>query len=988
MFLIDKAEVAVKLNIVFKDPRLIKILEDYNFIFAEDIGELKRATHVKHVIDTGDAQPIRSAPYRVSFKQREIIEKEIKKMLDNKIIRPSFSPWSSPVVLVEKKDKSVRFCVDYRKLNAITKKDSQPLPNIDETIDALNNCSIFTKLDLRSGYWSISMDDKSREKTAFVTHMGLFEFEVLPFGLTNSPATFQRYLLHVINPFLYQFALVYIDDLIIYSKTIDDHLEHIQRVLERLAQHQLRLNPEKCQFASDTITYLGHVVSPEGVLPDPNTINDVKNFKRPTCVRDVRAFLGLTSYYRKFVKSYSQIAKPMNRLLKKDQKFIWSDECEQSYQTLKNKLISAPILAHFKPECPILLFTDSSGYAMGAILAQIQEGKEVVISYNSKSFDERQCNYSISEKECLAIVWGVQKLRPYLYGMHFTIKTDHCPLCYIMKVKNPNGRLIRWSMCLQDYDFTIEYKSGASHKNVDCLSRYPVEEPDPDIEDGLMMLAEGLNLVEAQGQDKWCSQIINELKEGKNKKYLIGYKMENDLLYKVIYKANHEPRLLLCVPKKLRRQILEELHDNVLSGHLGFQKTFTKIRERFYWNRMEMSVRKYVNSCKSCQERKPEPGLKKGELQPMEYPTTPFEMVSMDIMGSLTETPRKNRYIIVMMDYCTRWMEASPLKNMRSETIADYFVNQILVRHGAITKILTDQGRSFCSEFMENVFKLTAVNHLVTTPFHPACNGLVERSIRTLRSMMSHYANETHTNWDLYLNKLVFGYNTCKQSTTRESPFYLLYGREARLPIDVSFKLPERFKFGKKFKEELEECRRIVSARVEDAQQRQKYDYDKRHFSSSYNIGDEVMLYRPTRKFGKSEKLFRNYQGPYRIVKKIGKVSYELKSIKHPKRKNKRAHIQRLKKFHSGEIEGIDDEDPIETDDQKPDSKKKTNKKLSTNLETGDDQISKRQDSISQEKHTSKDDDNLIQDFSEEKQSDDEKNWNTESDTSSSSEGE
>ena len=349
MFLIDKAEIAVKLNIVLKDPRLIKILEDYNFIFAEDIGELKRATHVKHVIDTGDAQPIRSAPYRVSFKQREIIEKEVKKMLDHKIIRPSFSPWSSPVVLVEKKDKSVRFCVDYRKLNAITKKDSQPLPNIDDTIDALNNCSIFTKLDLRSGYWSISMDDKSREKTAFVTFMGLFEFEVLPFGLTNSPGTFQRYLLHVINPFLYQFALVYIDDLIIYSKTVDDHLEHIRKVLDRLAQHQLRLNPEKCQFASDTITYLGHVVSPEGVLPDPDTINGVKNFKRPTCIRDVRAFLGLTSYYRKFVKSYSQIAKPMTRLLKKDQKFIWSDECEQSYETLKNKLISAPILAHFKP---------------------------------------------------------------------------------------------------------------------------------------------------------------------------------------------------------------------------------------------------------------------------------------------------------------------------------------------------------------------------------------------------------------------------------------------------------------------------------------------------------------------------------------------------------------------------------------------------------------------------------------------------------------
>ena len=887
---------SVEIKVINKDPRLLRLLEEFSFIFAADIGELRRATNIKHTIDTGDHEPIRSVPYRTSAKEREIIEKEVNKMLQNNIIRISESPWSSPVVLVPKKDSTVRFCLDYRRLNKITVKNSHPLPLIADTLDALNNSKIFSKIDLKSGFWSISMDDDSRPKTAFVCHMGLFEFNVLPFGLTNSPATFQRYLQSCLNNLLWRFCLVYIDDVIIYSSSMDEHVDHVRLVLDRLAKHQLRLNAEKCEFGTSTVLYLGHVVTPEGVLPDSDKTKAIEEFPRPVRIRDLRSFLGLTSYYRRFVEGYSSIARPLNVLLKKNQPFEWNDACEQSFNELKSRLISPPILAHFKPECPIILYTDASGYAIAAILSQIQDKKEVVISYNSKSLDERQQNFCVTEREALAIVWGIQKLRPYLYGSAFVIRTDHCPLCSLMTIKNPNGRCIRWGLALQDYDFTIEYKSGATHRNVDCLSRYPVEEPEKDIEEVENLLTEEIDMAREQSLDKWCQFVLSEMNDKKNKKFLSGYKIEDGILYRTIYSANNETKKLLCVPKNIRKRILEELHNTPLSGHVGFLKTYTKLRDRFYWNRMERSVRQYVRNCRSCQERKSDSGPPKGSLQPIEYPIEPFYMVAMDIVGELHETPRKNRYIICLIDYHTRWLEAKPIKNMRSETIADFFVNEIVVRHGSVVRILTDLAKSFNSEFMEEVFKITQSQHLTTTPYHASCDGLVERTIKTIRAMMSHFINENHSNWDIYLKYLVFAYNSSKQATTGESPFMLLYGREAKLPIDVSLNLPSQFTFIEKYKSSLNECRKFIKTRVELAQQRQKENYDAKHYNAIFQVGDLVGLHKVNRELGKTQKLFRNYKGPYEIVKKIGLVSYELKNPKYPKRKLKKTHVSRLKK--------------------------------------------------------------------------------------------
>ena len=725
------------LTIKYPNSKLIEILNSFKHLFAEDISQLKRAKDVEHYIDTGDKTIQPSTPYRTSKYEKEIIEEEVKKMLDNKFIVESKSSWASPVVLIPKKDGTIRFAVDYRKLNAISKTDCGPIPIISDTLDALAESKIFTKLDLRSGFWAIGLDERTKEKTAFTTHLGLFQFEVLPFGLQSSPAVFQRYLQKVFSDYLYKFVLIFIDDICIHSKSTEEHINHIKLVFERLDEYNLRLHPKKCDFCTDELTYLGHVITPEGVKPDPEKQLAVEKFPTPRTVRDVRSFLGLSSYYRRFVKSYASIAKPLNQLLKKDQPFVWTKECQIAFETLKNKLISPPIMSHFVPGLDIILYTDACKVAIGAILSQVKDDKEFVVAYISKSLDERQQKYSVCELEALAIVWALQKLRHYLYGVHFVIKTDNIALCYLMKIKNQNGRLARWSLTLQSYDFTIEYKSGKTHTNCDCISRYPYEKADPDIDDFNLLIVEEIDIISEQKSDEWCQELRKGLLEGKNKKYLTNYELKDDVLYRKTHNDFGEKMLLLCVPRKFRRKILTELHSSPISAHLGFVRTYTKLRTRFYWRKIEHSTRQFIKNCKVCQEIKPDPGLPKGSMQPIKYPRHAFEMIGMDVAGPLNPTPRKNKYILVANDYHTKYLILEPVRNIQSETIGKFFINQIVLKYGAVRTVLTDQGRSFVSGFTESVFKLLSSNHVTTTPFHPQTNGLTERAVRTTRYMLS-----------------------------------------------------------------------------------------------------------------------------------------------------------------------------------------------------------------------------------------------------------
>ena len=454
-----------------QQEQLQSLVAEYRDIFALTPEELGRTGLVRHRIETGDNPPIRQRPYRVSEAQRGIIEEHVTDMLNRGIIQPSVSPWSSPIILVKKKDGTDRFVIDYRRLNSVTRKDSYPLPRIDDALDALNGTKFFSSMDLMSGYWQVEMEPGSREHTAFVTYGGLYEFQVLPFGLTGAPSTYQRLMECVLRNLTYKICLIYLDDILVYSRTFEDHLCHLRQVFDRLRHANLRLKPSKCNFACPQVKYLGHVVSPEGIAPDDDKISAVRDFPRPHNVKTVRSFLGLANYYRRFIKDFAKIASPLNQLLRKDHKFVWTDSCEQAFKALKDALISAPILAFPDFTEQFHLYTDASNEGLGVTLGQIQNNREVAIAYAGRDLNAAEKNYSTTEREALAVIFGIKKFEPYLYGRKFILHTDHHSLKWLMSISDPSGRLARWSLLVQQYDFEIKHRPGAVHGNADALSR-------------------------------------------------------------------------------------------------------------------------------------------------------------------------------------------------------------------------------------------------------------------------------------------------------------------------------------------------------------------------------------------------------------------------------------------------------------------------------------------------------------------------------------
>ncbi|GFX03043.1 retrovirus-related Pol polyprotein from transposon 412 [Trichonephila clavipes] len=453
--------------------RLFQEFEDVFSINSSDIGH---TTVTQHRIDTADHPPIKQHPRRLPFAKQEEVGTLLREMQKNDIIEPSSSPWASPIVLVRKKDGSTRFCVDYRKLNDVTKKDSYPLPRIDDTLDTLSGHKWFSTLDLKSGYWQVEIHPEDREKTAFTSGQGLWQFKVMPFGLCNAPATFERLMETVLKGLTFEACLIYLDDVIIGGRTFEEHLQNIRKVLSKLSDANLKLNPSKCKFFQKEVNYLGHIISAEGVRTDPEKVSAVKNWKRPENLRELRSFLGLCTYYRKFVKGFSNIARPLHKLTESKQKFQWTKECEDSFLQLKEALTFSPILIYPQPDKPFILDTDASNESVGAVLSQEIDGHERVVAYWSKCLSKPERNYCVTRKELLAIVKAIEHFHHYLYGQKFLLRTDHASLTWLMNFRNTEGQVARWIQRLNEYYFDIGHRKGSSHGNADALSRRPCPE--------------------------------------------------------------------------------------------------------------------------------------------------------------------------------------------------------------------------------------------------------------------------------------------------------------------------------------------------------------------------------------------------------------------------------------------------------------------------------------------------------------------------------
>ncbi|GFV28488.1 retrovirus-related Pol polyprotein from transposon 297 [Trichonephila clavipes] len=451
-------------------------LVDLSEKLSRNSSDIGHTTVTQHRIDTADHPPIKQHPRRLPFAKQEEVGTLLREMQENDIIEPSSSPWASPIVLVRKKDGSTRFCVDYRKLNDVTKKDSYPLPRIDDTLDTLSGHKWFSTLDLKSGYWQVEIHPEDREKTAFTSGQGLWQFKVMPFGLCNAPATFERLMETVLKGLTFEACLIYLDDVIIGGRTFEEHLQNIRKVLSKLSDANLKLNPSKCKFFQKEVNYLGHIISAEGVRTDPEKVSAVKNWKRPENLRELRSFLGLCTYYRKFVKGFSNIARPLHKLTESKQKFQWTKECEDSFLQLKEALTSSPILIYPQPDKPFILDTDASNESVGAVLSQEIDGQERVVAYWSKCLSKPERNYCVTRKELLAIVKAIEHFHHYLYGQKFLLRTDHASLTWLMNFRNTEGQVARWIQRLNEYYFDIRHRKGSSHGNADALSRRPCPE--------------------------------------------------------------------------------------------------------------------------------------------------------------------------------------------------------------------------------------------------------------------------------------------------------------------------------------------------------------------------------------------------------------------------------------------------------------------------------------------------------------------------------
>ena len=780
-------------------------------------------------------------PRRLGYARRKMLSNLVSDMLRDGVVQPSSSPWAFPVVIAPKPDGSPRFCVDFRRLNDITRKDSYPLPRMDDLLDRLGEAKFRSVMDLTSGYWQLPMAKEDREKTAFITPDGLYEFLVVPFGLCNAPAHFQRAMNKVLAGMNFFFTCVYLDDVIVFSKTFEEHLDHLDRVLTRLEQVGLKVKLTKCSFCKKEIKYLGHIVSDEGVKVDPEKTDTVLKAPIPTNKKELRSFLGLLNYYRKFIDDYAAIAAPLSRLTGTKTAWEWGRAEQEAFDKLKACMVSAPVLAYPHPTRPIKLRTDASGYSIAGVLQQQQEdGSWHPIAFWSRSMRASEKGYAATAREGLAAVEMVKHFRPYLEGRDFELESDAKALTWILNKDDSNdAKLARWAVILKAKGVNICHQPGTKMADADGLSRYPIEEerrPEA-IEEDLDLYSDEVG---RQLQAEWDSEAVEHstlatiirtaLEKGEEAKPPVGLQEIRDaqakddvvqrirgylaephtsriadssakcanecvLIDGMLYRRDRDPRtkeeyLGLWIPKAgdLRERILTYGHGSITSGHSGIAKTVSRLRPHYYWPKMQTEVTSMVRQCHSCQIRKAtskDPGQVKSITV-----ENPMDLWSVDLVGPLTRTDRKAKYILTMVDHFTRLADAIPITSKRSEEVARGIL-ELALRHGTPRKILSDRGGEFQSRLTAALYQDMRLKGIRTSGYAPQTNGKVERFHRTLGNILSTLVSREGDDWDVNLPLAIFAYNTQVHSATGYTPFFLDHLREARHPWQEVPALPE-----------------------------------------------------------------------------------------------------------------------------------------------------------------------------------------------------
>ncbi len=883
-------------------PDFRGLIDEFSDVVNEKVGR----THlIEYRIQTTDNKPVRVSPFAMAPPQLQKMNVIIDNYISNNVIRKSTSPYSSPAFLVKGKAGKSRLVVDYRRVNEKVVIENFPMPTIESVFQHLYGAKFFTVLDLNSAYNQIPLDAESRQKTSFSTPQGQYEFNYLPMGLSVSGSVFCRLIDSVLGDIKYKFVYPYVDDLCIYSKTLDEHIVHVREVLNRLRLAKLTINPQKITIAQTSVKFLGMIISEKGLATDPQKVSDIVNMPRPTNVKALSRFLGMVSFYSRFIPHFSSISVPLNRLKKKNVIFTWAEQEQRSFDQLRNALVTPPVLHFPNFDDTFILSVDASKSGLGSVLQQQVNGVLVPIAYASRTLNSAESRYSVYELECLGAVFAVEKFHSYLESREFVLETDNAALSWLLKSPQRPDKLARWIMRLSRYKFILKHVRGVDNPVADCLSRLNFDEgPEKDpptknyptivLTQALFQFPSLLNsIVDEQDADANLASIKSDLRDNiPHENYSLS---GNTLLFKP--KPNDTKKVVL--PKDLKAMVIRFFHDSPLAGHFGQFKTYNKIKKDYYWPHMQRDIFHYVRTCPECQTTKPRNVGPVG-LMASTPATYNNEKLYIDYFGPLPRASGGDVHVLVVIDAFSKWVEMFPVKRISTSKTIDILISEMFLRYGPPKKLVSDNASIFRARKFREMCLSWGIEHVKTTTYHPQAN-MVERVNRNLKYALSIYVEHDHTKWDLFLPYLRYSFNSSTHETTLETPGKLRLGGDLSNPLRNAWNLEALLHGdpGDDNERTQQEVRDAAHAATRLARERTAKYYNKGRRPHAFRVGQLVVIQNHAQSNAGSNitsKFCSGWSKPVRIVRLTSPVNLECVSI--DSGEIRKAHVSQCKPYY------------------------------------------------------------------------------------------